>query len=184
MALEVRRDGPSSAHRYLAAAAEQVALEDAWAAWRSPSDARATERPSFAGYPFTLGIASGWPSPTGVVLWTRLAPDPLHGGGMGLHAVVVRWEVADDETFARVVQRGAADARPSRAHSVHVEVDGLQPARWYFYRFIAGDAVSPIGRTRTAPAVEASPQQLRFGLGCCQHFEHGRYAAHRHLRAE
>jgi alkaline phosphatase D len=39
---------------------------------------------------FTLGIASGDPAPDGVVLWTRLAPDPLHGGGMPARSVPVR----------------------------------------------------------------------------------------------
>jgi alkaline phosphatase D len=173
----------SSTRRDLGVAAERAALEQALAAWRSPSDSVALERPSFTGYPFTLGVASGAPVPTGVVLWTRLAPEPLHGGGVGAEAVVVRWEVATDESFGQVVQRGAVDARPERAHSVHVEVIGLEPARWYFYRFIAGDEVSPVGRTRTAPAAQELPQ-LRFGLGSCQHFEHGYYAAHRHLAAE
>jgi alkaline phosphatase D len=154
------------------------------AAFEAPSDSAATARPSFVGYPFTLGVASGSPLPTGVVLWTRLAPDPLHGGGVGAAAVVVRWEVAEDETFGRVVQRGSVDAGPGWGHSVHVEVTGLAPGRWYFYRFIAGDEVSPVGRTRTAPASDELPQQLRFGLGSCQHFEHGYYAAHRHLAAE
>jgi alkaline phosphatase D len=184
MALDVPPRGPSSARRDVAVAGDRGALEEAWAAWRSPSDSVATGRPSFTGYPFTLGVASGAPLPRGVVLWTRLAPDPLHGGGVGAEAVVVRWEVAADESFGRVVERGTVDARPAWAHSVHVEVAGLEPARWYFYRFIAGDEVSPIGRTRTAPAAAESPQQLRFGLGSCQHFEHGYYAAHRHLTAE
>jgi alkaline phosphatase D len=159
---------------------EQAALE----ALRAPSDSVATERPSFIGYPFTLGVASGSPLPTGVVLWTRLAPDPLHGGGVGADAVVVRWEVAEDESFGRVVQRGSVDAVRAWAHSVHVEVTRLEPGRWYFYRFLAGDEVSPVGRTRTAPAADELPQQLRFGLGSCQHFESGYYAAHRHLAAE
>jgi alkaline phosphatase D len=148
------------------------------------SDARAIERPRFARYPFTLGVASGSPLPDGVVLWTRLAPEPLDGGGVGHEPVVVRWEVADDENFGRVVQRGTVDALPAHAHSVHIEVQGLQPARWYFYRFIAGSEVSQVGRTRTSPARRERPRQLRFGLGCCQHFEHGYYAAHRHLAAE
>jgi alkaline phosphatase D len=139
---------------------------------------------SFVGYPFTLGVASGWPSPTGVVLWTRLAPDPLHGGGVGENTVAVRWELAEDEGFARVVQRGSVDALRAWGHSVHVEVTGLAPGRWYFYRFFAGGDVSPTGRTRTAPAADELPQQLRFGLGSCQHFEYGYYAAHRHLLAE
>ena len=153
-------------------------------ALQSPSDAAATERPSFVGYPFTLGVASGSPLPTGVVLWTRLAPDPLHGGGVEPGAVVVRWEVAEDERFARVVQRGSVEAVRAWAHSVHVEVTGLEPSRWYFYRFLAGSEVSPVGRTRTAPAAAELPPQLRFGLGSCQHFEFGYYAAHRHLAAE
>ena len=157
---------------------------EALGAFQSPSDFVAEVRPSFVGYPFTLGVASGSPLPTGVVLWTRLAPDPLHGGGVGPNAVVVRWEVAEDERFGRVVQGGSVDAARAWAHSVHVEVTGLEPGRWYFYRFLAGDEVSPVGRTRTAPVSAESPRQLRFGLGSCQHFEYGYYAAHRHLVAE
>jgi len=145
---------------------------------------RVVESPRFSDYPFTLGVASGAPLPDGVVLWTRLAPKPLSGGGAGLDPVRVRWQVADDEGFARIVRRGSSTARPSAAFSVHVEVSGLQPARWYFYRFIAGGEVSPVGRTRTAPAVGDSPGGLRFGLGSCQHFEQGFYGAHRHLAAE
>jgi alkaline phosphatase D len=160
-----------------------VGVDEAFEAW-SPSEAAATRRPRFTGYPFTLGVASGEPLPSGVVLWTRLAPEPLHGGGVGRDPVVVGWEVAEDETFGRVVQRGTVVARPAWAHSVHVEVAGLQPGRWYFYRFMAGDEVSPVGRTRTAPAVAELPQQLRLGLGSCQHFQQGYYAAHRHLKAE
>jgi alkaline phosphatase D len=157
---------------------------EALGAFETPSDAAAEVRPSFVGYPFTLGVASGAPLPTGVVLWTRLAPDPLHGGGVGPDAVVVRWEVAEDESFARVVRSGSVDAVRAWAHSVHVQVTGLEPGRRYFYRFIAGAEVSPVGRTRTAPAAAELPPQLRFGLGSCQHFEYGYYAAHRHLLAE
>jgi alkaline phosphatase D len=140
--------------------------------------------PSFTGYPFTLGVASGEPVPSGVVLWTRLAPEPLNGGGVGTDPVDVGWEVAEDEGFGSVVQSGTVVARPAGAHSVHVEVSGLEPGHSYFYRFTAGDEVSAVGRTRTAPAASEMPPQLRFGLASCQHFEHGFYAAHRHLRDE
>jgi alkaline phosphatase D len=144
----------------------------------------AVERPRFSDYPFTLGVASGAPLPDSVVLWTRLAPKPVSGGDAGRDPVRVRWQVAHDERFARIVRRGSATARPSSAFSVHVEVDGLDPARWYFYRFIADGEESPVGRTRTAPAAGDSPAGLRFGLGSCQHFEHGFFGAHRHLAAE
>jgi alkaline phosphatase D len=137
------------------------------------------------GYPFTLGVASGSPTATGVVLWTRLAPEPLAAdGGMDDEAIAVRWEVADDEPFARVVRRGTVEALPSRAHSVHVEVGDLASGRWFFYRFHAGDDTSPTGRTRTAPAASTAGGRLRFGLGSCQMFEQGYFVAHRHAQAE
>jgi len=107
----------------------------------------------FASDPFTLGVASGYPEPNAVVLWTRLAPEPLvPGGGMPVAPVEVAWEVGSDAALATVVRRGTTYATPDWAHSVHVEVTGLEPARDYWYRFTSGGAQSPVGRTRTAPA--------------------------------
>jgi alkaline phosphatase D len=102
--------------------------------------------------PFTLGVASGDPLPDSVVIWTRLAPDPLNGGLKTDKPISVRWEVATDEKMAAVVQKGETVAVPQFAHSVHVELTGLQPNRPYWYRFYAGTYASPIGRTRTAPS--------------------------------
>ncbi|RYE83141.1 MAG: alkaline phosphatase, partial [Myxococcales bacterium] len=90
--------------------------------------------PAFKANPFALGVASGDPTPTGVVLWTRLAPDPLHGGGMEPRAVGVRWQIASDPGMKRIVRQGRAQASPELAHSVHVEVEGLQPAHTYWYQ--------------------------------------------------
>lgn len=135
--------------------------------------------------PFTLGVASGEPSPDGMVLWTRLAPHPLEaGGGMPPRRVPVRWQVAEDEGFARVVRSGTAAADPVAGHSVHVEVSGLRPARSYFYRFVADGVASPVGRTRTAPAPGAIVDHLRFCFGSCQKYEAGHYAAWRHVVAD
>ena len=65
--------------------------------------------------------------PAGVVLWTRLAPEPLEpGGGMPPENVEVRWEIAGDEAMKKVVRRGTAVATPQLGHSVHVEVEGLR----------------------------------------------------------
>ncbi|HXZ48650.1 MAG TPA: alkaline phosphatase D family protein [Usitatibacter sp.] len=138
----------------------------------------------FASHPFTLGVASGSPRPDGVVLWTRLAPAPLEGGGMDPVPVDVRWEVAEDEAFRRVVRSGTQAALPAAAHTVHVEVDGLAPAREYWYRFFAGAEASPEARTRTAPAPGHGDERLRLALASCQQYEQGWYVAHRHLAAE
>lgn len=141
-------------------------------------------RPRFAANPFTLGVASGDPVHDGVVLWTRLAPEPLSGGGMPDESVDVRWEIATDDAMRNVVRRGTATARPDLGHSVHAEVDGLEPERWYWYRFDAGGEASPIGRTRTAPAPGSTPERLRLAFASCQHYEQGLYTAHQHLARE
>jgi len=139
----------------------------------------------FRAYPFTLGVASGDPAPQGLVLWTRLAPEPLTpSGGMLPQNVTVRWEIAQDERFSRGLLRGDVTAVPSLAHAVHVEVNGLQPDREYWYRFIAGDESSPAGRTRTAPLGTDLPEALRFAFASCQHYEQGFFTALRHLAAE
>jgi alkaline phosphatase D len=141
-------------------------------------------RPRFAAYPFSLGVASGDPRPDGVVLWTRLAPDPLRGGGMPGEPAEVEWVIAADEAMGRVVQRGREVAAPQLAHSVHVEVEGLEPERWYWYRFRAGGELSPVGRTRTTAAAGAANRRLRFGFCSCNHYEQGYYTAYRHMAEE
>jgi alkaline phosphatase D len=129
--------------------------------------------------PFTLGVASGYPAPDGIALWTRLAPEPLFGGG--LHdPVMVDWEIAHDDKFTKLVVKGRERATADWAHSVHVETRGLEPDRWYFYRFRAGDAVSPVGRTRTAPARGAAVG-LTFAVASCAHYEQGYFTPYRHL---
>lgn len=148
------------------------------------SSARALAKPRFNGYPFRLGIASGDPTPRGVVLWTRLATDPLGEDPLPPRRLKLRWELASDDGFRRVVRKGKVDSYPELAHSVHVELDGLLPEREYFYRFIVGDEVSPTGRTKTAPARLSSPAQLRFALASCQHFESGLYTSYKHMAQE
>ncbi len=132
--------------------------------------------------PFKLGVASGDPTSNGVVIWTRLAPEPLEPtGGMEPHNVRVDWEIATDDAMRRVVRRGTAAASPQLAHSVHVEADHLEPDRWYWYRFRAGDAESRIGRARTMPPDDSNPAELRLAFASCQHFETGLYTAYEHM---
>ncbi|MBD2777539.1 alkaline phosphatase D family protein [Iningainema tapete] len=145
---------------------------------------RVVAQPSFSAYPFSLGIASGDPLQDAVVLWTRLAPDPLNGGGMPPVNVPVQWQIALDENMRQVVLKGTAMATPEFAHSVHVDVSGLQPGRWYWYQFKAGNEVSPIGRTRTAPAYGTRLDQLKFAFASCQHWEQGYFSAYQHMAKE
>ncbi len=133
--------------------------------------------------PFTLGIASGEPTPDGIVLWTRLAPDPLAedgSGGMGSRDVEVRWQLAADPQFRRIVRAGISNALAAEAHSVHVELDGLTPGREYWYRFRSGPHISPTGRTLTAPAPD-STSPIEFVTTSCANWEEGWFTAYRHI---
>ncbi|MET3130982.1 alkaline phosphatase D [Oxalobacteraceae bacterium GrIS 1.11] len=134
-------------------------------------------------YSFALGVASGSPLPDAVVIWTRIVYDPLDAAAMAPLALAVRWEMAHDPAFRRIVARGVAAAAPALAHSVHVDVKGLAPDRWYWYRFMLGDALSPVGRTRTAPPPNAMPALLKLAVASCQHWEFGAFGAHRHIAA-
>ncbi|KAA8886530.1 alkaline phosphatase [Nocardia colli] len=143
--------------------------------------------PRWSDDPFSLGVASGDPTADGVVLWTRLAPDPFAPdglGGMPLRPVTVEYEVAHDENFRQVVTRGSAVATRELAHSVHPEVSGLDPDRWYFYRFRAGSVLSPVGRTRTAPLPGRPTARMRFAFASCQSWSSGYYTAYQHMSAE
>ncbi len=153
-----------------AASCVPSALRSAWA--------HGEDRPDSL---FTLGVASGDPSPHGVVLWTRLAPDPLNGGGMGNRSHELRWRVARDPAMRHIVRDGDVDARPEQGHAVNVTVNGLEPDQWYYYQFSHRGSRSRIGRTRTFPRAGARVPHLRFALASCQHYEQGYYAAYRDM---
>ncbi|WP_299536168.1 alkaline phosphatase [uncultured Streptomyces sp.] len=143
--------------------------------------------PTLRGDPFTLGVASGDPTSDGVVLWTRLAPDPLAEdglGGMEPKPVRVHYEIALDERFRRIVRRDSVVATPELAHSVHPEVRGLAADRTYYFRFRAGSALSPVGRTRTTPAPGDSPRELKFAFASCQAWQDGYFTAYHHMAQE
>jgi alkaline phosphatase D len=134
---------------------------------------------------FALGIASGDPLPDSVILWTRVVNDPLAAdGGLPDQPLPVRWEIAASRAFDDVVASGDVVAEPALAHSVHVDATGLEPGRWYWYRFSVGGSVSPLGRTRTAPAAGDEVDRLRFAMASCQSYQDGYFTALDHLAAE
>src|SRR5688572_20814654 len=147
--------------------------------------AQLNPKPAFLKNPFSLGVASGYPSNSGMVLWTRLAPIfDAPGGGMPPEIVPVAWEVARDAGMTDIAASGTAYASPEWGHSVHVEPTGLQPNRPYWYRFRSGDAQSAIGHTRTFPGPGGKPQRVRFAFASCQQYEQGYYGAYRHMAAD
>lgn len=137
--------------------------------------------PRFGDNPFTLGVASGDPTPDGIVLWTRLAPEPANPASLGRRTIPVAWRVATDSHMHRVVADGVAVASPDLAHSVHVEVAGLKPGRDYFYQFSVRGEESVVGHFRTAPPPHEMLDELRFAFATCQDWPSGFYVAYRDM---
>ncbi|HEX2143229.1 MAG TPA: alkaline phosphatase D family protein [Glycomyces sp.] len=163
----------------LASSAAGAAVSVPATAW-----AQTRHHPTLDADPFTLGVASGDPEPDSVVLWTRLAVNPLAEDGMGgmpNGVFDVKWEVAKDERFRRRVASGKVETAAEIGYSVHVEVDYLDAGREYFYRFKTGKWTSPIGRTVTAPSPQSMPDELRMAFASCSQFEHGYFTAYRHM---
>jgi len=141
--------------------------------------------PRFDRNPFALGVASGYPTPNSVVLWTRIAPVPLEpGGGVPPVVIPVQWELATDDKMKTIVRSGTEYATPEWAHSVHVEPEWLEPSRDYWYRFTVGGVRSVIGRTKTAAAPGNALANLKVAVACCQQYEQGYFSAYRHMLAD
>ncbi|MEQ8736768.1 MAG: alkaline phosphatase D family protein [Rhodospirillaceae bacterium] len=137
-----------------------------------------TARAQSSAYHFTLGVASGCPRPNSVVLWTRLAPKPLQGGGMPAGLTQVRYRLCSDAAMRRTVQDGYVPTSDAKGHAVHVLAQGLEPGREYWYQFYFGQDESPVGRTRTA---DPKAKTSNMAVATCQHWETGYFAAYRDL---
>lgn len=134
---------------------------------------------------FPQSVASGDPSPRGVILWTRVAP-AAHNENTPL---VV--EVAEDESFIdgyglTVVEAGAIT--PTHDYTVKVDLEAsdieLDADRWYWYRFSYDGTRSPVGRFRTLPETDSTPTTIRFAAVTCQDYLYGNFGAYHHIADE
>jgi len=147
-------------------------------------DAAAASAPASHGV-FGYGVASGDPLADAIVLWTRATPptpagQPAATPGSGLGApLTVRWELAGDEAFTRVVRQGTVQTSPDSDHTVKVDVRGLRPYTRYWYRFTAAGETSGVGRTQTAPDIEGKVHALRLALVSCSNYTGGYFTAYR-----
>ncbi|MEU2740931.1 alkaline phosphatase D family protein [Streptomyces sp. NPDC007095] len=171
-------NSPSPRRRTVVKAAAATAVLAGPLAAALPARA-ATDTPAFLH-----GVASGDPLPDGVLLWTRVTPgsEAIPGSGLGPDTEV-SWIVATDKALTNVVSKGSLTATAASDHTVKADIRGLRPATDYWFRFSAGGTDSPVARTRTAPAADASVSGLRFGVVTCANWEAGYFASYRHLAA-
>ena len=122
---------------------------------------------------FTHGVASGDPQQKGVTLWTRYV-----AGG----PVMLKVEMAEDGAFRNIILSGETEASPINDSCAHARVEGLQPGRWYHYRFTAPDGqTSEAGRTRTLPSADAT--RFRMAVFSCANGTSGWFNAYAHAAA-
>ncbi|MFZ6012840.1 MAG: alkaline phosphatase D family protein [Bacteroidota bacterium] len=120
--------------------------------------------------PFYHGVASGDPLSDGVIIWTRVTPED------SLSEITVAWQVAEDENFSKPVLTDSVTTSPSRDYTVKVDVRGLQPDRFYYYRFSALGKTSATGRTKTAPVGDRD--SIRLAIVSCANWEFGYFNAY------
>lgn len=138
---------------------------------RSPFDAAGAT----AGAVFAHGVASGDPDHRSVVLWSRVTTSSSA-------PATVAWQVAEGEDFATPVAEGETLASPDNDFTCKGVATGLMPGRRYFYRFRAGDAVSPTGRTRTVP--DGRLDAARFAVVSCTNFPFGYFNVYDRIARE
>jgi alkaline phosphatase D len=124
---------------------------------------------------FLHGVASGDPLSDAVILWTRVTPE-REGD------VVVQWELAADQAFDDVVASGSGSTDAAVDYTVKVDVTGLQARTVYYYRFMTGDQVSPVGRTLTAPV--GALTAASFAVVSCSNFPAGFFNVYREIAGQ
>ncbi len=141
---------------------------------RPPTDPGPDPEPPIESVPadFNHGVASGDPLADRVILWTRVTPESDGN-------VVVDWEIASDEDFTNVIGSGSGSTTAEVDYTVKVDADGLDPATTYFYRFLTGDKVSPVGRTRTVSTDALA--SATFAVVSCSNYPAGFFNVYREI---
>ena len=127
---------------------------------------------------FPQGVASADPEPNAVLLWTRAVPggESPWAAPASEQPIPLTLQLSEHESFDTVVLEEAVIAEPANDFTVRAWVEGLQPARHYYYRFVSSAGTSRTGRTMTAPAAD-SDHPVRLAFASCQNYEQGYYGA-------
>lgn len=135
----------------------------------SAQNARSTI--SYTEAPFFHGVASGDPTPSNVMIWTKVTPPTGN-----ITEVEVFWQMATDTAFLNVVNFGKKTTTELEDFTIKIDVCGLLPNTTYYYVFQAFDKNSIIGRTKTAPIGNNS--SARYAVASCSNYEHGFFNAY------
>ncbi|HDU8571289.1 TPA: alkaline phosphatase D family protein [Vibrio parahaemolyticus] len=120
---------------------------------------------------FVHGVASGDPTQTQVIIWTRVTTAASY--------VDVSWQVASDMEFSNVVQSGVFTTDTGRDFTVKVDVQNLNANSQYYYRFMVGEMMSEVGQTQTLP--EDSVEKASMAVVSCANYPAGYFHVYREI---
>ena len=123
---------------------------------------------------FSHGVASGDPQTNAVIIWTRVSPEGAHDSQMS-----VVWEISESVGFETLTAFGTVQTDKTRDWTVKVDVMGLSAGQDYYYRFIIGEEISPIGQTKTLP--KGDIDEARFAVVSCANWQHGFFNTYDHI---
>ena len=154
---------------------EMAVALGATAAWGQSTTARSKVAWHERRDIYPEGVASGDPESDSVLLWTRRPPKD------GRAQAKLTVEVAEDESFTRVVAMAETPISEASDWTCRVLVGGLKPDRIYWYRFTDADGYgSRVGRTITAPT-DDDTRPVRFAFISCQNANQGAQNAYRRM---
>ena len=125
--------------------------------------------------PFYHGVASGDPLTNAVIIWTRVTPEEKVG------EIKVSWEISEDKEFALVLEKGVFVTDSLQDYTVKLDIDNLDPDKFYYYRFMALNGISTVGRTKTAPIENTD---VKFAVASCSNFQWGYFNAYEGIAKE
>lgn len=125
---------------------------------------------------FSHGVASGDPSSSAVIIWTRAVPSVNTTTANIDKTVYVDWEVARDEEFTQIVRSGQSLSSPTNDYTVKIDVQGLQAATLYYFRFLGADNMSLVGRTKTLPVGDI--EGVKLAVFSCSNYPAGYFNAY------
>ncbi|MBE4451857.1 alkaline phosphatase D family protein [Vibrio parahaemolyticus] len=120
---------------------------------------------------FEHGVASGDPTQTQVIIWTRVTTAASY--------VDVSWQVASDMEFSNVVQSGVFTTDTGRDFTVKVDVQNLNANSQYYYRFMVGEMMSEVGQTQTLP--EDGVEKASMAVVSCANYPAGYFHVYREI---
>lgn len=139
------------------------------------------EDPNFT---FEHGVASGDPTESSVILWTRVSRTnfrDIHDDEQlsGIADANVSWRVATDESFTNVVNSGSTTVGSETDFTLKVDAQNLQSNTKYFYQFTVGPNSSVVGKTKTLPS--GTVDRVKLAVVSCSNYASGYFNVYKEI---